>query len=47
VRALVRNPGKASQLPPEAQVVLGDVNGSSERILTVLACAGEGSAADA
>ena len=25
VRALVRNPGKARQLPPEAQVVVGDV----------------------
>ena len=25
VRALVRNPGKARQLPPEAQVVIGDV----------------------
>jgi uncharacterized protein YbjT (DUF2867 family) len=25
VRALVRNPGKAQQLPPEAQVVIGDV----------------------
>src|SRR5271157_5951276 len=25
VRALVRNPSKARQLPPEAQVVVGDV----------------------
>ncbi len=25
VRALVRNPGKARQLPPEAQVIIGDV----------------------
>ena len=25
VRALVRNPGKARRLPPEAQVVVGDV----------------------